>query len=479
MWRLDQAINDRGIPMDAPFLRGVLSVLEEIDADRLKQIQDLTDGEVESPRQVAVLQGWLARHGCTLKDLMAGTVRDYLASGKASPEVAAVLRLRQELSRSSTAKYSAALACIGRGDRVRGSLLFYGANTGRWSGRLIQPQNLPRCKLSAEELDGAVFDLFSGADANPMATASLALRSAITSLKGLTWGDLDQIEARALPWLAGDMDILEDFRKGKDVYISAAAGIYSKAKEEISKESDERQVGKVAVLALGFGGGIGAFATMATGVYNVDLSAMVAPVMARATANQIEKAKKAVTRYMAMAETPIPADQALACDLVKQFWRASRPETVKFWYALADAAGSAVANPGQNFRVGSLLIGMYKEWLVIKLPSSRRLYYFKPQIDSKGGFSCMRNTIEGWHRRELHGGIFAENVTQAVSRDVLCVAMLEMERQGIPVVLTVHDEVVAEGDHVETMKRIMNQQIAWAPGLPIAAKIGKGVRYGK
>lgn len=485
LWALDQAINDRGIPMDARFLRGVLGVLGAIDKDRLEQIRVRTSGIVDSPRQVAILGGWLRSQGCRLKNLMAGTVRDYLASGKATPEVAAVLKLRQELSKSSTAKYSAALACLGKGDRIRGSLLFYGANTGRWAGRLLQPHNLPRCKLSAEALDDKVFDLFAGTDTEPMTTASMALRSAISSPLGLTWGDLDQIEARTLPWLAGDLAPLDAFRKGEDVYIAAAADIYAKPKESIDKESDERQIGKVATLALGYGGGIGAFATMAIGTYHLDLSRMVPAVMARATPAQLEKGKKAVARYLKMAEEPIPEDQALACDLVKQFWRRSRPETVKFWYALADMAEAAVNNPLKKFRIGSISMGMYQNWLTITLPSGRRLYYFQPRIDDKGNFSCMRNqapgkkTAGGWMRVDLHGGIFAENVTQAVSRDVLCESMLAMEREGIPVVLTVHDEIVAEGNHVEAMKRIMGTQIAWAPGLPIAAKIGQGRRYGK
>lgn len=479
IWRLDQKINDRGLPMDAPFLREVLALLDEIDKDRLARIHDMTGGMVESPRKVAVLRGWLQTQGCHLPDLSAGTVRDYLVKGAVSAKVEKVLWLRQELAKSSTAKYSAALECIGKDGRVRGTLLYYGANTGRWSGRLIQPQNLPRCKLSAEALDEKIFDLFAGLDPEPMTTASVALRSAISSPEGLTWGDLDQIEARTLPWLAGENSVLEDFRNGRDVYVTAAAEIYAKDAKTISKDSEERQVGKVAVLALGFGGGIGAFGSMAKGVYNVDLEGMCGPVLARATPDQIEKAKIRAIDYIKRVANPLPMHQAIACDLVKQFWRKSRPETVKFWYALEEAAVKAVQNPGTTYRVGVLKLGMIRDWMVIVIPSGRKLYYFQPRVDSDGKFSCMRNCTEGWQRREMHGGVFAENVTQAVSRDVICESLIGLEALGVPVVLTVHDEIVVEGSYAKAMKHVMGKQIAWAKGLPIAAKIGEGRRYGK
>lgn len=479
VWQLDQKINDRGIPVDLAFIRAIVKALEEVDEKAIQSIKTLTHGLVDSPSQVAVLLNWIRSQGVKADDVTARTVRTLLEDTRLAQPVREVLKLRQSLSKSSTAKYSAALACASRDGRVRGSLLYYGANSGRWAGRHLQPQNFPRCKLTPEQLDAKVFDLFAGLDPDPMATASLALRSMIASPKGLTWGDFDQIEARMLAWLAGENEVLDDFRAGRDVYVSAAAQIFNVPKESIGKESDERQVGKTAVLALGYGGGIGAFGAMATGVYNVDLSRLVGPVMARASEEQVQKATERAKDYRKRVENPLPLDQAIACDLVKQFWRESRKETVALWHAVEEKVKHSIANPGKIWQVGAMRLGIYKYWLVMKLPSDRCLYYYQPKVDDKGRLSCMRSGVEGWHRRDTHGGVLVENITQALARDVLCNSLRELDKAGVPVALTVHDEIITEGDNQAKMKAIMGAPVDWARGLPIAAKIGWGKRYGK
>jgi DNA polymerase len=441
LFELDHAINQRGIGVDLRLVDELYALTVAAQDQLRDQIARLTRGQVRSLNQVAQLRDWLMRECCIdMPDLRRATVRAELASPHLYGPARVALQARLDASRSSTAKLTAITAARSYDGRVRGTFQYYGANrTGRWAGRRVQYQNffkgsikdvpaalrLVRAGICPEDLDLLFEDSALGVVAS-------CLRSTIIAgpLHRLAIADLSQIEARVLAWLAGQDDSLDVFRRGDDIYVATAAGI----------GSSNRQLGKVLVLACGFGMGHERFRETALG-YDVVLSA--------------DEAHDAVSS-----------------------WRAVNHRIVTFWWETHRALMRCVqAGPGAVERSGYVEISHRPGAVLIRLPSGRHLVYRHPRIEQNGfgydEFTYMGSLGGGWIRLRAWPGRTAENITQAVARDVLAEAMLRL--QDLPLIATVHDELIAEvaedvaGPTLDRMLAAMRRTPAWAPGLPVDA----------
>jgi DNA polymerase len=495
MWHLDQTINDRGVFVDVDIAKRALALVEHQEAKLDKEMAHATEYEVSACSNLNQIKVWLKNHGVELGQKLDKKTMTYvdtldkafveeLLAGDLDPDVRRVLELRQEAGQASVAKINALLNGTSPDGRARGLLQYHAASTGRWAGRRFQPQNLKRpgkgfdCNAAidvvlryptqkAADLLDAMFDA-------PMSCLSYILRGLIKAPKGkkIVAADYKNIEGRVLAWLAGQSDKLAAFRaydegRGPDLYLVAAAGIYGVPVSALNDESPERQVGKVAELACGYGGGVGAFQTMAS-TYGVK----------------------------------VPDDQA---EEIKTAWRDANERIVRFWWDLEQAGLRAIGNPGQAVSCGSVAFKVNGSFLWLRLPSGRALSYPYPAIrtvrtpwDSEKeaitfkavpNVSNVRKIVSDpsntsrWSRISTYGGSLAENVTQAVARDLLAEAMVRLEENGYPVILTVHDENVSEVDasfgSVSEYEDLMSELPAWASGLPVVASGFESERYRK
>jgi len=480
VYRLDQVINDRGVALDLDLIDAARDVTDAA-LDRLNaRLRSVTGGAVTAATKAADLTRWLVAQGVDTDSVAKPAVRDMLADAALPAPARAALDIRQEAAKSSTAKLKAMQACVCPDGRARGLLLYHGAGTGRWAGRLVQPQNFPRGTVKGVAdaiptvLDGDL-DTLEMLFAPPLDVISSLLRSCLIAAPGhdLIAADYSNIEGRVTAWLAGEAWKVQAFRDfdagtGRDIYLLGAERILTllgrPPAAPLTKDCPERQgYGKVPELALGFQGGVGAFQSMAA-IYNVQV-------------------------------TDEEADQ------IKVAWREAHPAIVALWRGLEDAAFKAVRRPGVitsaaerriRFRVkGGFL------WMV--LPSGRPLAYAAPRIEPKVmpwadrhgepvvkdvvSFMGEDRTTRQWCRQYGYGGLWTENAVQAIARDLLAGAMLALEAAGYPVVLTVHDEIVAEvpdafGD-LPAFEDIMCRLPAWATGLPVTAEGWRGKRYRK
>ncbi len=336
----------------------------------------------------------------------------------------------------------------------------------------------------------------------PMHAVANAIRGMICAPKGrkLIAADFSQIEARVNPWLAGEEHVVDAFRaydrkEGPDIYKVTAAGVYSVPAEAVTK--DQRQVGKVATLALGFGGGPVAFAKMAKN-YALDVGDVFEPVHASASDRNLKRAEdgwKQRGKQTGMSEA-----RWRTAELIKLAWREANPQTVAMWKALEEAAMSATREPGETFTVGAHI--RYKKagsFLWCRLPSGRKLCYPYPRIEMRKMpwgdpedepvyrpalmYKGVNSVTKKWSDQPAYGGLLMENCTQAVARDVMVRGMIALEKAGYEVVLTVHDEVVNEVDEgfgsIGEVISLITQPVEWAPGLPIAADGFEAKRYRK
>lgn len=458
------------------------------------------------------------------EELLRGSLTDmqnWIAEWGDSPmlRVALALLIRQEGGKSSTKKLIAFKNRMSPDNRVRGTVQFNGAaSTGRWAARGLQTQNFPRPNPKTN-IDAALEDLMSGdrelieiMHGPAMSIVADCLRPMICAAPGnILWdADLSQIEARVLAWLAGALKRLDRFRAydnktGPDAYVLAAAGIYGVNPEELSKANnagdkeakDKRQIGKVGELALGFQGGAGAFVSMAK-TYRVDIAKAFDTIVAAATPENIERAEKSFkVRGQALG---MGRKRYLAAELTKLAWRQNESEIVSFWKLLEGAALSALRQPGQTFSAGKFIkFRKTGSWLRCTLPSGRSIWYPFPRIAKKeapwrdhNGEKVFLDAVQymgvdrftkKWDLQDAYGGLFAENVTQAVARDVLAEAMLRLEDCGYPPILTVHDEAVCEtpedfGDF-DSFMRAFSEPPVWAAGLPLAGDGWRGPYYKK
>jgi DNA polymerase len=471
LWELDYAINERGLHLDQPAIISAMAIIAREQRRLEAEIRRRTESAVGSPAEVAALTRWVRNQGVELDGLAKSDVVELLQRDGLPAHVRAVLRIRQEYAKTSTAKLNRMRDAASADGRIRFTMQYHGAGTGRWAGRRIQPQNLPRSTVSHEAIEEILdyipattperaiewLDLYYG---EPMSMISNCLRGLICAAPGKTLvaGDFSNIEGRVLAWLAGEEWKLNAFRAfdagtGPDIYKLSYSKSFGVPVDEITK--DQRMVGKVQELALGFGGGIGAFQTMARG-YGVKVTD--------------ERANE-----------------------IKQLWRDSHPRVVSYWWDLERAALEAVAHPGAKVTVRQTAFIVKGSFLFAKLPSGRMLTYPYPvlkAIETPWGemkeqvhYMKVNGLTNKWEESHAYGGLWAENITQAVARDILAEAITRVSRLGYDVVLSVHDEIVAEmlgeSDWLETLLHQMRILPAWATGLPVAAEGWQGPRYRK
>ena len=459
LWRLDQTINDRGVQIDLDLAHAALRAAKEAGERLAVQAKDMTDGAVPSATQRDALLTYLRDvMGVDVDDLRKGTLAALLKTD-VPDDVRELLEVRLQAAATSPAKYRVLTRATSEDGRLRGTLQFAGASrTGRFGGRLFQPQNLPRPSLKQDMIDAGINAMKAGVEHyafnDVMELCSSAVRGTIVAAPGrkLVIADLSNIEGRMLAWLAGEEWKLEAFRTfdrgdGHDIYKITAGGILGKDPKDVTK--DERQVsGKVPELACGYQGSVGAFAAMGA-VYGVYL----------------------------------PEDKALA---IVKAWRAKHPKTVSLWYDSERAARNAIRNPGEVYRAGKLAFRRMGGWLRMRLPSGRYLCYPSPEVDGDGRLSYMGQNqyTRRWERLDTYGGKLVENATQAASRDILAAGLTAAEAAGYNPVLHVHDEILCETPddpsfNADGLAALMSRGTQWSVGLPLAAAGFETHRYRK
>lgn len=451
LWTLDQEINDRGVLLDIPMAGSIVEFDTERSADLLAEAQQITG--LSNPNSLAQLKPWLADNGLATDTLRKDDVAAMLADPSLHSNVRRVLEIRQTLSKTSVKKYQTMLDIAGEDDRARGIMQFYGGHTGRWAGRSLQPQNLARNTMPDDELDVARefvkmgdFESLEMIFGEPAPIFSQLVRTAFIPSPGNRFivSDFSAIEARVIAWIAGEEWRLEVFRNDGDIYCESASHIYHVPVVKHGINGELRQRGKVAELALGYGGAVRAMKKMDT-------------------------------------SGSVPEDEMQG--IVTQ-WRAESPNIVRMWRDCQDAAVSVIRG-NQPKRVLRSLQGteFYVKLvdgtpvLFIQLPSGRPIAYWDPKVmDTEMGpritYMTQNQTTRKWERCETYGGKLTENIVQSVARDCLAEKMKLLESMGYPIVFHVHDEMILDvpredKEAAALVDRIMGEPIDWAPGLPL------------
>ena len=457
-WETDLIINSRGVAIDMGMVEGALELGATVRNTLTTEAVKISG--LSNPNSVKQLASWLeSETGEEINGLRKDTVAKMLARDDNSPEVQRMLEIRQELGKTSTKKYDAIEQVVCRDGRVRGLLQFYGANrTGRWAGRLVQVQNLPRTyteplELARDLVKGRKLDALKCIYGSVPDTLSQLIRTAFIAAPGnvLIDADFSAIEARVISWLAGEEWRLEVFRTHGKIYEASASQMFGVPIDLIKKGNPEyalRQKGKVAELALGYQGSTGALINMGA----LD---------------------------MGIPEEDLP-------DIVSR-WRDANKRIRDLWYKV-DAAAVQVITQGGSVGVSSIILA--HEWdatqgtdyMTITLPSGRKLFYNAPQIgvnqwgNPSISYMGMDQTTKKWKRIETYGGKLVENCVQAIARDCLAQAIEHLEAAGLPVAFHVHDEVVIDtrpfADNDAMLAKtvaIMSRPVPWAPGLPLGA----------
>lgn len=438
---LDARINDRGVLADIELAEAAVYIDDTLREEHTAEMRRLTG--IDNPNSVAQLKDWLIMKGIEVDSLNKETVSD-LKSKATDPTTKRVLELRQLMGKTSTKKYQAILDGACRDHRARGLLQYYGAGrTGRFAGRRIQLQNLAQNHL---DQIGEVRELVRQRDLESLEMCfdsvpdvlSQLIRTAFIAKPGHTFlvADYSAIEARVIAYLAGEQWRMDVFSQGGDIYCSSASQMFKVPVEKHGVNGHLRQKGKIAELACGYGGGIGAL--KAFGADKMGLT-----------------------------------DEEMQ-DIVTQ-WRQASPTIPKFWRDTERAAKRALENPGRTFTL-SCGVKYYRDAdaLRCKLPSERILTYWNARLDSDGSICFMgqNQTTRKWEKTQTWGGKLVENIVQAYARDCLAVAMLRLADAGYDIVFSVHDELIAEateGSRWQDMAEIMGQPIDWAPGLLLRA----------
>ncbi|HFZ0149095.1 TPA: DNA polymerase [Klebsiella aerogenes] len=496
LWHRDQRINDRGVCMDVQLAQAAIEAVDLEQKRLAKRTQVMTDGEVQAATQRdAMIKHIVESYGVELLDMQRSTLERRIADPDLPSPVKELLAIRLQASTTSTSKYKSLMKGISSDGRLRGTLQFCGASrTGRWAGRLFQPQNLPRPTLEQERIDEGIEALKSGcADLlfdNVMELTSSALRGCIMAPAGkkLVVSDLSNIEGRKLAWLAGEQWKLAAFRQydegtGPDLYKLAYAKAFNITPEEVTKY--QRQIGKVMELGLGFGGGVAAFLTFAL-VYGLDLEELATAAMPNIPRDVQREAKSWYDESVKRKATYGLSERVfIACDSLKRLWRRAHPETCDFWYQLERTVRAAIATPKKTLYCGYLKVRRDGAWLRIQLPSGRALCYPSPSIE-KGNITYMgiNSYSRKWQRLKTYGGKLVENVTQAAARDVLAGNMPLIENAGYNIVLTVHDEVICEAPDTDdytdaALSSLLSTNPEWAPDIPLNAGGFEAYHYRK
>lgn len=468
IWLWDQKVNQRGIQIDLPAAKTAIKLVESEKIRLDQKMRDISGNQVATCSANAQLKDYLQTLGVSSDGVAKSEVIRMLDDPTTPPQARKVLLLRQEAAKSSTSKISAMIFRACADSRIRGIAQYSGAGTRRWAGRGLQTQNFPRPTIKQSEIDNIFKILESSTDAAteidiffgaPLTVISNCLRGFIIAKPAhdLLAADFSAIEARVLAWLAGEEWVLNVFRTHGKIYEDQASKIYRVAMNLVS--DFQRQVGKVAILALGYQGAVGAFQQMAKN-YGLKLP-------------------------------------DLAVKEIVKAYRQANGAIVNYWFEVEDAAVRAVMHPGSTHSAGfkgrQVQFKMKGSFLWCRLPSGGLLCYPYPKVKAMevpwggtkdGLFYMSENSLtRKWEEHKAYGGMLVENITQSVSRDVLAEALLRLEDSGYPVVMHVHDEAVSElpegKGSVEEMEKIMSTLPPWAKDLPLTAKGWRGKRYRK
>lgn len=453
LYALDQAINDRGIRVDRSFCEAAIQIANDLTEDAQIRYKALTG--IENPNSLAALKTWLReKTGREIESVTKDSIPQLIAELAAYPDVVEALRIRALLGKTSIAKYQKMLETTCRDGRSRGNTQFFGAKTGRWAGRLIQLQNLPQNHL--DDLDTARglvahgdYELLAMVYDDPTDVLRQCIRTAIIPSPGKKFivADFSAIEARVIAWLAGEQWRLDTFAAGGDIYCASASQMFGVPVEKHGVNGHLRQKGKVAELALGYAGSVGALKAMGA-------------------------------LKMGMEEHELRP--------IVEKWREASPHVVKLWHLIEDACIACIWDH-QPHRINKYLSVLWekgKGLLFIVLPSGRRMGYARPHLESdqygRPKMSYEDVSLGKLGRIETYYGKLTENVVQATARDLLAHAMLQLDAAGYEIVFHVHDEVIIEvdenADALADVCRIMGAPVPWAPGLPLRAD-GYECRY--
>ena len=438
-YHLDQEINDRGVGLDMELVRQAIQMDGRSRSELTQAMKELTS--LDNPNSVQQMKQWLADNGVETDTLGKKAVAELLKT--APQQLQKVLTLRQQLAKSSVKKYQAMETAVCADGRARGMFQFYGANrTGRWAGRIIQMQNLPQNHLDdLTEARGLVraggFDALEMLYEDVPDTLSQLIRTAFVPQENRKFivADFSAIEARVIAWLADEKWRQDVFAEGKDIYCASASQMFGVPVEKHGVNGHLRQKGKIAELALGYGGSVGALKAMGA-------------------------------LEMGLQEDELPA--------LVSAWRQANPKIVQFWWAVDHAVMDAVTRKTTT-KTHGIIFSARNGMLFITLPSGRSLAYVKPKIgENRFGGDCI--TYEGvggtkkWERIDSYGPKFVENIVQATSRDILCYAMKTLRCCSI--VMHIHDEVVIEADRRMSLQAVCDQMgrtPPWANGLQLRA----------
>ena len=454
LYTADQEINDRGVLIDRQLVANAERFDTEYKAILAHQAKTLTG--LDNPNSPAQLKRYLAdmtgSEVETLNKKVLADLKDQLAE---YPDAQELIELRQDMAKTSSKKYTAMLKCVCEDGRIHGLLQFYGAaRTGRWAGRLVQVQNLPQNHLVSLDYARSLvrrgdLEEFTDNYSNPTHVLSELIRTSFIAAPGHTFHvcDFSAIEARVIAWLAGENWVLDVFREGGDIYCRTASKMFGVPVEKHGANAELRQKGKIAVLALGYGGGVSALEAMGG---------------ARLGLSEDEERE------------------------IVKLWRGSNDNIVKLWATLEAAAVKAIRT-GEDIRINrGIVVGRKWGMLTITLPSGRTLCYPRVSIgiernDGWRGdheiieYEGTNQTTKKWGKIRTYGGKLAENVVQAIARDILGIVILRAREAGLPVVFHIHDEIVVEaapGQTLEQVEALFSKPISWCTDLPL-----KGAGY--
>ena len=444
LWEWDQRMNDHGILLDIPFVKGILEY-DTMNRERLlAEARELTG--MDNPNSLPQLKRWLNDNGLPMQSVTKETLDAALALRYIPDNVRRMLQIRKNLGKTSTAKYQAMLEAVCEDNRLRGILQFYGANrTGRWAGRIVQVHNLPQNKIPdidyAHELakDARYEDMEVLFGELPFVFSQL-IRTSFIASPGNTFvvSDFSAIEARVIAWLAGEEWRLQVFREGGDIYCASASQMFHLPVEKHGVNSHLRQKGKVAELALGYQGGFGAMKRMDT-------------------------------------TGSIPDDEI---PVIIRNWRDASPRICKLWYVMEQAVKTCISEK-RSVRIQHDIVFSYTDdILFIQLPSGRKIAYWDARIETLSDgkehitYAGVDQETKRWGRQETYGGKLVENVVQAIARDCLAEAIMKVSDAGYRIVCHVHDEMIvdvpeSDKEAFTTINRIMGEPAEWAKGLPL------------